>query len=95
MCSVRAVEPEGVQEADFLMTGSAGSLRPAQGALTEISIIIVIDYIIVIDILLIDVDSTAVTTYSAGALCAGDGVVEHVEADGACDEVLHAFVVYD
>ena len=90
MCSVHTVEPEGVQEADGLTTGSAGSLRPAQGALTEISII-------VNDILLIDVnvDSTAVTTYSARALCAGDRVVEHVEADGTCDEVLHAFVMYD
>ena len=82
--AVRAVEPEGVQEADGLTTGSADSLRPTQGAPTEI-----------ISIIVIDIDSTAVTTYSAGALCAGDGVVEHVEADGTCDEVHHAFVVYD
>ena len=86
------MEPEGVQEADGLTTGSAGSLRPAQGALTEISII---DIIVVVDIQLIDAYYSAILTYSAGAFCAGDGVVENVEADGTRDEVLHAFIVYD
>jgi len=60
---VRAVEPEGVQEADCLMTGFAGSLCPAHGALREISIIVII---VDIDIQLINV--AAVAAYGTGAL---------------------------
>ena len=84
-----AVEPEGVQEADSLSARFASSMRTAQDAFAEIIIIFII-IIIVIESSVITI--TACAAYGAGALSTCDGVLEHVETDRTCDQILHAVI---